>query len=187
LRQRRRWLFVPLLLVAARRLGILPINLNALLDKFQNMKLIFASLLTAAASLTFAQSPSPDADQLFNAIAQMDSKIFDSFNAHDAERVMSFFTGDVEFYHDKDGVSNYQQTADDFKRLFAGTPDIHRELVSGTLEVYPIKNYGAIEIGAHRFTHKENGNEETGSFKFVHVWRKIGDSWKLSRVICYRH
>jgi ketosteroid isomerase-like protein len=151
------------------------------------MKLIFASLLVAAASLTFAQSPSPETDQFFNDIAQMDAKIFDSFNAHDAERVMSFFTDDVEFYHDKGGVSNYQQTADDFKRLFARTPDIHRELASGTLEVYPIKDYGAIEIGAHWFTHKENGKEETGSFKFVHVWRKIGDSWKISRVISYGH
>jgi ketosteroid isomerase-like protein len=175
------------LLVAARRLGTLPINLDAVLDKFQNMKLFLASFLVAAASLTFAQSPSPEADQLFNAIAQMDAKMFDSFNAHDAERVMSFFTDDVEFYHDKDGVSNFRQTAEDFKKLFANTPDIHRELVSGTLEVYPIKDYGAIEIGVHRFTHKENGKEETGSFKFVHVWRKIDDSWKLSRVISYGH
>jgi ketosteroid isomerase-like protein len=117
----------------------------------------------------------------------MDATIFDAFNTHDASRVMSLFTDDVEFYHDKDGVSNYQQTAQAFKKLFASVPDIRRELVLGTLEVYPINDYGAIEVGVHRFTHTENDNEETGSFKFVHIWRKTGDSWRISRAISYGH
>jgi hypothetical protein len=39
----------------------------------------------------------------------------------------------------------------------------------------------------HRFIHHENDKEETGSFKFVHIWRKTGDSWKISRVISYGH
>jgi ketosteroid isomerase-like protein len=117
----------------------------------------------------------------------MDATIFDAFNAHDAGRVMSLITDDVEFYHDKDGVSNYQQTAEALKKLFVSVPDIRRELVPGTLEVYPIKGYGAIEIGVHRFTHKENGKEESGSFKFVHIWRQVGDSWKISRVVSYGH
>jgi hypothetical protein len=61
------------------------------------------------------------------------------------------------------------------------------------LEVYPIKDYGAIEIGAHRFCHKEEGNDaspartDCGTFKFATVWRKIGDSWKISRVLSYGH
>jgi hypothetical protein len=61
------------------------------------------------------------------------------------------------------------------------------------LEVYPIKDYGAIEIGAHRFCHKEKGNDaspartDCGTFKFAMVWRKIGDSWKISRVLSYGH
>lgn len=143
--------------------------------------------LIAAATLLLAESSAGETDQLSDAVAKMDAKIFDAFNAHDADRVMSFFTKDVEFYHDKGGLSNYQQTADDFKKLFANVPDIRRELVSSSLEVYPIKDYGAIEIGAHRFTHTENGREETGSFKFLHVWRKDGDSWKISRVVSYGH
>lgn len=153
------------------------------------MKNIFGWLVITIASFSQAQSPSPSSDpqQLSDTIAKADAVIFDAFNAHDADRVMSFFTNDVEFYHDKGGLSNYQQTADDFKKLFANVPDIRRELVSGSLEVYPIKDYGAIEIGAHRFTHTENGKEETGSFKFLHVWRKDGDSWKISRVVSYGH
>jgi hypothetical protein len=71
--------------------------------------------------------------------------------------------------------------------MMASVPDIRRELVAGSLEVHPIKGYGAIEIGVHRFCHKENGNEECGTFKFVHIWRKNGDSWQVSRVVSYGH
>ena len=59
--------------------------------------------------------------------------------------------------------------------MFGNVSNITRTLVEGTLEVYPIKDYGAIEVGAHRFCHTENGKEECGSFKFVTVWRKVGD------------
>ena len=32
--------------------------------------------------------------------------------------------------------------------------------MKGTLEVHPIKDFGAIEIGTHQFRHIENGKEE---------------------------
>jgi len=59
--------------------------------------------------------------------------------------------------------------------------------VPGSLEVYPIKNYGAIEVGSHRFCHDENGRTECGTFKFLHVWRKTGTTWRLSRIVSYAH
>ena len=117
----------------------------------------------------------------------MDTVIFDAFNAHNPDALMALFTDDLEFYQDNDGLKNYQQSKDDFKKLFANVPDIRRNLLKETLEIYPIKDYGAIEIGAHRFCHKENGKDDCGTFKFAMVWRKIGDSWKISRVISYGH
>jgi len=117
----------------------------------------------------------------------MDAKLFEAFNAHNLDAMMAMFTDDVEFYQDNDGVSNYQETKTDFTKMLASVPDIKRDLVKGSLEVYPIKDYGAIETGIHRFCHKENGKEECGSFKFVHIWRKTGDLWKISRVISYGH
>ena len=146
-------------------------------------------LLIAAALANSAQSPTPshESDQLIETIAQMDTAVFDAFNAHNVDRLMSFFTDDLEFYHDTGGLTGYQQTTDNFRKLFTNVPDIHRDLVPGSLEVYPIKDYGAIELGVHRFTHTENGKKETGSFKFLHVWRKAGDSWKIARVISYGH
>jgi ketosteroid isomerase-like protein len=149
--------------------------------------LLLIAVAFSATGQTPSQTPAAEAPELFETIARMDAVIFDAFNAHNLDALMALFTDDLEFYHDTGGLTNYQQTKESFKKLFAGTPDIRRDLVKGTLEVYPIKDYGAIEIGLHRFCHKENGKEDCGSFKFVHVWRKTGDSWKISRVISYGH
>ena len=149
------------------------------------------SLLIAATLSAIGQSPAPsqlsESRELFETIARMDDKLFDAFNAHNLDAMMAMFADDLEFYQDNDGVSNYQQSKNDFTKMLASVPDIRRELVKDSLEVYPIKDYGAIEIGVHRFCHKEYGKEECGSFKFVHVWRKTGDSWKISRIISYGH
>jgi ketosteroid isomerase-like protein len=149
------------------------------------------SLLIVASISAIGQSPAPsqlsESSELFETIVRMDAKLFDAFNAHNLDAMMAMFADDLEFYQDNDGVSNYQQSKNDFTKMLASVPDIRRELVKNSLEVYPIKDYGAIEIGIHRFCHKEDAKEECGSFKFVHVWRKTGDSWKISRIISYGH
>jgi ketosteroid isomerase-like protein len=143
----------------------------------------------AAGPLALAQSPisKDESRALFETIANMDAKLFDAFNAHKIDAMMAMFADDLEFYQDNDGVSNYQQTKNDFTKMLASVPDIRRELNKSSLEVYRIKDYGAIEVGVHRFCHTEDGKEECGSFKFVHIWRRAGDSWKLARVISYGH
>ena len=156
---------------------------------------LFVSLLTASAALSFGQSQSskparsvtPRSRELFETIERLDAKLFDAFNRHKVDPLMEMFTTDLEFFHDTGGVTSYPETKDNFAKMFENVPDITRNLVEGTLEIYPIKDYGAMEVGVHRFCHKENGKEECGSFKFVHVWRQAGDTWKISRVISYGH
>jgi ketosteroid isomerase-like protein len=148
-----------------------------------------AILAAIATPALFAQSPAapPNSRQLFEAISQLDAKTFAAFNAHDVDLLMSMFTRNVEFYHDKGGLTNYEQTREGFTRMFHNTPDIRRNLVEGSLEVYPIKDFGAIEIGTHRFCHKEDNTDDCGDFPFIMIWKKIGDTWKISRVISYGH
>ncbi len=149
--------------------------------------ILLVALAFSTASHATDQKATAESRELFELIARMDSAMFEALNAHDAEKLMSMFTEDLEFYHDKGGVTNYQQTAENFKKMFANNPGIRRDLVQGSLEVYPLKDYGAIEIGTHRFCHQENGKDDCGSFKFVMVWRNTGNSWKVSRVISYGH
>lgn len=125
--------------------------------------------------------------QLYREIAQMDQALFDAFNSRNLDKMRTLFARDLEFYQDNEGLAGYAQTIKDFGEMFKQPDKIRRELIEGSLEVYPIKNYGAIEIGSHRFCHMENGKEECGTFKFVQVWQKRSGEWKLKRVISYNH
>ena len=120
-------------------------------------------------------------------IERIDGALFAAFNARDLTALQKFFAPDLEFYQDNEGLEGYAQTMKDFGEMFRQPSTIRRELVAGSLEVYPIKNYGAIEAGSHRFCHDENGRDECGTFKFLHVWRKTGATWQLSRIVSYAH
>ena len=126
-------------------------------------------------------------DALYQEIAKADGELFAAFNAHDADKVVSYFDKDLEFFHDKGGLQNFDQVLSGTRSMFKQGTDLRRELVPGSLEVYPIHDYGAIEIGAHKFCHTENGKLDCGVFKFVHVWKKQKDGWKITRVISYDH
>ena len=144
---------------------------------------LFLLGVLAIAPRVAAQAP----NDLRAAIAAADSALFTAYNQRDLAKLQSFFTPDLEFYQDNEGVENYSQTMKDFRQMFGQPSPIHRELVPGSLEVYPIKNYGAMEVGRHRFCHVENGKDDCGTFSFVHIWRQTKTGWKISRVISYGH
>ena len=95
----------------------------------------------------------PVSKELFAEIAHMDSMMFDAFNGHDLDKLMSTFDSSLEFYHDQGGVTNYEQNKINFLNSFERnkTTGLRRDLVPGSMEVYPIKDYGAIETGLHPF------------------------------------
>jgi hypothetical protein len=99
------------------------------------------------------------------------------------------FTEDLEFYHDAEGLTNYDQNLASIRYRCSNKTKIRRQLVAGTLAVYPIGNYGAIETGQHNFYYTPPGKEEIfdGTFKFLHIWKRNGDRWQISRVISYAH
>ena len=149
---------------------------------------VMAAIVVSALRLDAQTQPAKPVDRALHVeIAHVDSLLFAAFNAGDLTRLMTFFAKDLEFYQDNEGLENYVQTRNDFTAMLRQPSKIRRELVPGSLEVYPIKNYGAIETGAHRFCHDENGRVECGTFKFLHVWRKHGKRWVLARIVSYAH
>jgi hypothetical protein len=126
-------------------------------------------------------------DSLYNKIHQLDSLLFSAYNHQQMPVFSNYFTKDLEWYQDNGGLLSYQQVITTFQNLFNGENKLTRTLVPGTLEVHPIKGYGAIEIGSHRFSHWENGKEVSGTFKFVMVWKQENGSWRISRVVSYDH
>jgi ketosteroid isomerase-like protein len=148
--------------------------------------LIF-SFLIGIKSLAFAQSSQNTNNDLYKEIFHMDSLLFNAFNLRDIDQFKNLFTEDLEFYHDKGGLTNYEYTINSLKTTASLNNQLKRELVKGSLEVYPIPGYGAMEIGAHTFCHIENGKQDCGTFKFVHIWKKNNDEWKITRVVSYGH
>lgn len=142
-------------------------------------------------SLSKAQSidVSVTKTDLYDTIYLMDSIFFEAFNTCDTTMSKSLFTKDLEFYHDHGGLTNYDQNLRSIIYRCNATTKVRRELVPGSLEVYPIKDYGAIEIGRHRFYYRQVGEEEKldGTFKFIHIWVHKNNEWKISRVISFDH
>jgi hypothetical protein len=151
-----------------------------------NFILFLSILLTLLAGQVRAQDKKTE-DALYVQIAHMDSVLFTAFNNRDTATFKKLFTEDLEFFHDKGGLTGYQHTIE-FMRSTAKNPNgLKRDLVPGSLRVYPIPGYGAMEIGAHRFCHRENGRQDCGTFQFVHIWKQTGNEWKITRVVSYDH
>ena len=123
-------------------------------------------------------------EELRQAITALDKQLFDAYNTCNSEKLGTLVTDDLEFYHDKTGLAVGKQVfLEAIKKNICGK--VTRELVQGSLEVYPLHGYGAVEIGVHRFHHP--GDSDVGEAKFVQLWQYKDGAWKISRVISYDH
>lgn len=132
--------------------------------------------------------PAAAADPKLHAeIEKADAELFAAFNAGDAERLAAFFSEDLEFYHDLGGLQRYKEVMESFRTNLARNNGLRRELVPGSLQVYPVPNFGAMQLGSHKFCHMENGKEDCGVFQFAHVWQKKDGKWRITRVLSFGH
>jgi uncharacterized protein DUF4440 len=128
-----------------------------------------------------------DQAQLTSAITALDKQLFDAYNTCDLEKLGMLVVDDLEFYHDKTGLAVGKQVfLHAIKNNICGK--VTRQLVPGSMEVYPLQGYGAVEIGVHRFYHPwTQDHGEIGEAKFVTLWQYKDGAWKVSRVISYDH
>ena len=125
--------------------------------------------------------------ELFNKIANLDSALFAAYNSKNLDLMKTYFTSDLEWYQDNGGLINFEKVFNNFQSIFNRDYELKRNLINESLEVHPIEDYGAIEIGKHQFKHIENGKLEVGTFKFLMIWKNDNGNWKISRVISYDH
>jgi ketosteroid isomerase-like protein len=135
-------------------------------------------------------SPDPSTSgALYDELARMDSTLFDAaYVTCDTAKLDALMMDDVEFYHDRTGLESGAQLRQSFQRLTQSCPHgqgITREVVAGSMHVYPIANYGAVQTGEHRFV--ERGVATMTVARFVHVWRRQGDVWKVARILSFDH
>lgn len=157
--------------------------------------LALAVVPAAPAAAQAAQLPSGDA--LVQAIRAADSTLFRLFfEGCDPERLRTMVSDDLEFYHDKSGVvagggpgfvADYTKNCEARK-----APDAwrsRRALVAETLVVDPVPGFGAIEAGEHLFYERKGDGPErlAGRAAFTMVWRYQAGTWRLARVLSFRH
>ena len=124
-------------------------------------------------------------DDLFKTIQSLDTRFFDAYNHCDMTTNSSLVAEDLEFYHDKTGLARGRQSlVDGIKNNICGK--VTRELVPGTLQVDPIANYGAVEIGVHRFHHAPD-DSNVGEAQFVTLWQHNVGGWQVTRAISFGH
>jgi hypothetical protein len=123
-------------------------------------------------------------------LAERDSSLFSVVYSCKPEQVKTFLTEDLEFYHDKGGVTKtltvfLEQLNNNF--CGEGKVKLRRELVKGSLKTYDFKD-GAIQEGEHKFYITEGGKEMlSGIARFIHIWRKQDGVWKISKVLSLDH
>jgi len=149
---------------------------------------ILTLLLSCFASLTgLAQNKDayeykPQDIKLYNAIVHMDSVYFDAYNRCDMDKQAAIFADSLEFYHDGGGLEKSKtRLLSAIKANICGK--VTRVLVPGSIEVYPIPNYGAVEIALHRFINHAENDHLSKPDKFVVVWRLRNNQWQITRVI----
>jgi hypothetical protein len=169
----------------------------------QSFKAVLVFFLVAATVPLFAQG---DKAALYQTVLSLDQQLFDSANRCDLEKLASMVDENLEFYHDQAGLIVGRTSF--LNSVKNNTCNVMiRRLVPGSMEVYPIKGYGAIQIATHRFHHPGHEKEfpgarelgmtrfldpgadawPVGEAKFMHIWQLKDGSWKLTRVVSYGH
>lgn len=141
-------------------------------------------ILSASSASMAAETP-----DLTSTVTALDAKLFTAYNTCDLDTLGELVADDLEFYHDRNGLMTGKAAfIDSISKYICGK--VKRALVPGTLEVHPLKGYGAVEIGTHTFCQtdgKGNCTSPAGPARFVQLWQQTGDTWKLTRVISFDH
>jgi Domain of unknown function (DUF4440) len=143
--------------------------------------LVTLTALTVAASNATIPPKSPNfSSPLYKKIVSLDACLTDACNRNNEHEIGSFFSDNLLFYRDNQpSPLDKRAFIGEMKRTVLG--QARREVVMGSIHVYPVKGYGAMEIGLQRFA---GGHTKLGAAgKFVMLWRNEGGNWKVTQIV----
>lgn len=149
------------------------------------IRCLLLPLLVAAATAT---AGTPDED----VVRQADTHFWQAYNACDMATMGALVTPDVEFYHDKTGLTTSRtHLIESLRNGPCGDPHmrLRRAVVDGSLAYFPLAGGFAILSGQHRFYVQRDGKTETldGQAAFTTVWKLQDGQWRMHRVLSYAH
>jgi len=147
------------------------------------MVTLFLSYCTTVEKEHTKNEYKPDSKSLYDSIVYLDSVFFRAYDKCDTVTMASLISEDLEFYHDQGGLMTSKDSVmEAIKKNICGK--VTRELVKGSIEVYPIAGYGAVEMGEHFFhNNQEPEPKEHAIGKFVQLWKNENGNWRLIRII----
>ena len=155
---------------------------NRMLSLLSGLWLTILIPAVAPAQSRDAYTYKPESQALYDTIVHMDSVYFDAYNKCDMATQTALYADSIEFYHDKGGLeTNKQALLDAIRKNICGK--VTRVLVGGSIEVYPIAGYGAVEIGLHQFVNHAESETPSKPDKFIIIWRNRNNRWQITRVI----
>ncbi len=139
----------------------------------------------------------PEGAALEKIIAERDATLFGvMFDRCEPDALADLVTADMEFYHDKGGrMGPRGPFVEDYRRSCQAklAPDAwrsRRELVAGSMKVYPVPGFGAVEEGTHLFYERKGAGPESlvGRARFSLLWKLDPDGrWRMSRAFSIDH
>lgn len=155
-----------------------------------NLKSVVASILLCFTAISVSAIPITELeyysmesnDELYNTIVELDDIFFTAYNTCDLEKQSELMSEDLEFYHDQGGLStSKEEIMTALENNICGK--VTRELVEGSIEVHEIPGFGAVQMGMHKFHNSQEPNAISKASKFVTIWKRDDDDWKITRVI----
>lgn len=140
------------------------------------------SVLSARSQTKKSAAYIPADKTLFEQIVAMDKLFFDAYNTCDLKTQDSIYSEKIEFFHDKAGlITSKEEILKGTKANICGK--VTRYLFPESVEVYLINDYGAVEIGRHRFYNNQEPDAKSIPSKFIIVWKNETGKWKITKVI----
>lgn len=160
-------------------------------DKMKPYALLVTCTMLSISAFAQPNSQLPDLNGIRKAIYHNDSLFWQAYNQCDVDGMAAFLTDDVEFYHDKGGpLYTLAKFKENLRTGLCGKTDsrIRRDVVPGTVNIFPMDNYGGLITGEHIF-YVSDGKKETldGYGKFTQLWKFENNVWKMSRILSYDH
>lgn len=143
-------------------------------------------LLLCAAMPAFGASFTEDQREVLRA----DSAFWSAYNSCDMVAAGNLLTADVEFYHDKTGLTTSRKAVvDSLKKGPCASHQLRlrREAVNGSIEFHSLEGGYALLSGNHQFYVTQSGQPERldGQAEFATVWKLEDGSWRMHRVVSY--
>lgn len=150
----------------------------------------------ANAPIHLTPGAAPPSQELVDTLAARDQALFEAVFGCKLDVLKDMVADDLEFLHDKHGLTSRtgakfmeDATAGCERQKQGSDFTARRELLPGSMSVYVLNNFGAMQMGTHRFFAVRKGEPDrlTETGKFIDIWRNEGGVWRLARVISYDH